>query len=197
MASSRLLLATNNAHKVTEFRRLLTDIPHELVTPADIGLSLDVEETGTTFEENATLKAEAFAEASGLLSLADDSGIEVEVLDGRPGVESARHGGVGLSDEDRMLLLLKEMVEVPDRARSCRYRVVLVLAHPDGTQQVTQGTCVGRLAHKPEGANGFGYDPIFYIPMFERTIAQLTPEEKDSISHRGQAARAMAALLMQ
>ena len=197
MAPSKLLIATNNSHKATEFRRLLSGVPYELVTPADLDISLDVEETGETFEENANLKARAFAKASGLPSLADDSGIEVEALDGKPGIHSARYGGSGLSDNDRMLLLLKEMVDVPDRARACRYRVALVLAKADGTAPtlVTQGTCEGRLARSPLGTDGFGYDPIFYMPIFQRTIAQLSPEEKDSISHRGQAARAMSARL--
>jgi XTP/dITP diphosphohydrolase len=195
MAPSRLLIATNNDHKVTEFRRLLADIPYELVTPSEIGLSLNVAETGITFEENATLKARAFAKASHLPSLADDSGIEVEALGGRPGVQSARYGGSGLSDDDRLKLLLRETAEVPERARACRYQVVLVLAKPDGTTQMSQGTCEGRLTTAPVGTNGFGYDPIVYIPMFQRTIAELDPDEKDSISHRGQAARAMAVLL--
>jgi XTP/dITP diphosphohydrolase len=195
MAPSRLLIATNNDHKATEFRRLLADIPYDLVTPSEIGISLDVAETGMTFEENATLKAWAFANASHLPSLADDSGIEVEALGGRPGVHSARYGGVGLSDDDRLKLLLRETAEVPERARACRYQVVLVLAKPDGTTEMSQGTCEGRLATVPVGTNGFGYDPIVYIPMFQRTIAELDPDEKDSISHRGQAARAMAVLL--
>lgn len=195
MALSRLLIATNNDHKISEFRRLLAGIPFELVTPSDIGISLDVEETGETFEENAILKAKAFAKTSKLPSLADDSGIEVEALGGKPGVHSARYGGPGLSDSDRLQLLLRETAEVQASARACRYQVALVLADPGGGMQMTTGVCEGRLALAPVGTGGFGYDPIFYIPMFQRTIAQLEPDEKDSVSHRGQATRAMTAML--
>ncbi len=197
MARETLLIATNNAHKVTELRRILGEADVTLLTPADVGIELDVEETGETFEENARLKARAFCAASGLPSLADDSGIEVDVLDGRPGVRSARYGGDGLDDADRTQLLLDELADVPDERRTCRYRVVLVLARPDGSEEVVDGACEGQAAFAPVGENGFGYDPIFYVPRFGRTMAQLDPEEKDAISHRGQAARRMADLLRQ
>ncbi len=195
MTDRRLLMATNNAHKVTEFRRLLSGLPFELVTPKEIGLDLDVVEVGATFRENAALKAHAFAKASGLPSLADDSGIEVDALGGRPGVQSARYGGPGLSDEDRARLLLGELDGVPDEKRTCRYRVALVLASPDGSEQAVEGTCEGRVAGSPAGAGGFGYDPIFFVPSHGQTIAQMGPEAKDAISHRGKAARALAKLL--
>ena len=195
MAHETLLIATNNAHKVTEFRRILGGPDVTLLTPADAGIEVDVEETGATFEENARLKARAFCAASGLPSLADDSGIEVDALGGRPGVRSARYGGDGLDDADRVLLLLDELADVPDEQRTCRYGVVLVLVRPDGSEEVVNGACEGRAAFAPTGANGFGYDPIFYVPRFSRTMAQLDPGEKDAISHRGQAARRMADLL--
>lgn len=195
MSRQRLLIASNNAHKVEEFRRLLADLPIELVTPRDIGLDLDVEETGDTFEENARLKAHAFAEASGLPALADDSGIEVDALDGRPGVRSARYGGPGLDDPGRTQLLLREMSGVPDGRRACRYRVVLVLADPDGSEETAEGSCEGVVARAASGTNGFGYDPIFHVPEFGRTIAELSAAEKDAISHRGRAAREMARIL--
>lgn len=195
MARETLLIATNNAHKVTELRRILGDLDVTLVTPADAGITLEVEETGETFEENARLKARAFCAASGLPSLADDSGIEVDALGGRPGVRSARYGGDGLDDADRTQLLLDELADVPDERRTCRYRVVLVLARPDGSDEVVDGACEGQAAFAPVGENGFGYDPIFYVPRFGRTMAQLDPAEKDAISHRGQATRRMAAVL--
>jgi XTP/dITP diphosphohydrolase len=195
MATFKLLLASNNAHKVVEFRRLFAHLPLELVTPRDIGLELDVDETGETFDENARLKAHAFAVASGLPSLADDSGIEVDALDGRPGVYSARYGGEGLDDEGRVQLLLREMDGVPDAKRTARYRVVLVLADPSGDEQATEGRCEGRVGYAPSGANGFGYDPVFFVPAFGKTIAELDPAQKDAISHRGEAARAMADVL--
>ena len=135
MSADRLLIATNNAHKITEFRRLLSAAPFELVTPADLGLALDVTEVGDTFRANASLKAQAFAAASGLPSLADDSGIEVDALDGRPGLLSARYGGPGLDDDGRLHLLLREVASVHEAQRTCRYRAVLVLADPSGGEQ--------------------------------------------------------------
>ena len=195
MVVFRLLLASNNAHKVTEFRRLFEGLDLELVTPREVGLELDVAETGETFKENARLKARAFAAASGLASLADDSGIEVDALDGRPGVFSARYGGDGLDDEGRVRLLLRELDGVAGARRGCRYRVVLVLADPAGGEWVTEGRCEGRVSLAPSGSNGFGYDPVFYVPMFGKTIAELDPAQKDTISHRGEAARAMADVL--
>ena len=195
MAHSPLLIATNNPHKVAEFRRLLGDVGLDLVTPAGIGLDLEVQETGQTFEENARIKARAFCAASGFPSLADDSGIEVDALEGRPGVRSARYGGDALDDAGRVSLLLAELGGAPQDQRSCRYRVVLVLARSDGSEEMTEGACEGRVAFEPVGDNGFGYDPVFLIPAYGKTVAQLGPHEKDAISHRGQAARRMAALL--
>ena len=195
MARETLLIGTNNAHKVIELRRILGGLDVTLLTPADAGIEIDVEETGETFEENARLKARAFCAASGLPSLADDSGIEVDTLGGRPGVRSARYGGDGLDDADRTQLLLDELAGVPEEQRACRYRVVLVLARPDGSEEVVDGACEGRAAFAPVGTNGFGYDPIFFVPRFGRTMAQLSPDEKDAISHRGQATRRMADLL--
>ena len=195
MAHPTLLIATNNAHKVVEFRRLLGGTGFALVTPAETSLDLDVEEKGSTFEENARLKARAFCAASGLPSLADDSGIEVDALDGRPGVRSARYGGDGLDDDGRVWLLLAELANVPQSRRGCRYGVTLVLARPDGSEELAEGTCGGSVSFEPVGSNGFGYDPVVYIPRFGRTVAQLSAAEKDAISHRGQAARRMAELM--
>ncbi len=195
MALTKLLIASNNNHKVTEFRRLFGHLPIDLLTPNDLNLNLDVDETGDTFEANARLKAHAFAEASGLPALADDSGIEVDALDGRPGVLSARYGGEGLDDAGRVQLLLQEMASIPDGKRACRYRVVLVLVDHTEPEESTEGRCEGQVARQTSGANGFGYDPIFYVPAYGKSIADISPDQKDEISHRGMAARAMAEIL--
>ena len=195
MADNRLLLATNNAQKVRELRLLLGHLPLQLLTPADLGLSLDVVEDGATFEANALRKARAFADASGLTVLADDSGIEVDALGGRPGVQSARYGGPGLEDEDRVALLLRELADVPDGERTARFRAVLAVAASDGTERVAEGSCEGTVARAPDGANGFGYDPIFFVPALGVTMARLSDEEKGAISHRGNAARKIAPVL--
>ncbi len=199
MAFTKLLIASNNQHKITEFRRLFGHLPFDLVAPQDISLSLDVEEVGDTFEANASLKAHAFAKASGLMSLADDSGIEVDALNGAPGVRSARYGGEGLDDEDRVQLLLHEMTSVQESQRTCRYRVVLALVDMDGPKETreasTEGRCEGQIAYEPSGSNGFGYDPIFFLPHYGKTIAEIRSDQKDEISHRGKAARWMAEIL--
>ena len=195
MALFTLLIATNNAHKVAEFRRLLAGASADLVTPNEAGVALEVPETGATFEENARIKARAFRDASGLPSLADDSGVAVDALGGRPGVRSARYGGEGLDDAGRVRLLLSEMEGVSDNERACRFHAVLAFAAPDGREETAEGVCEGRLARAPSGVNGFGYDPVFYLPQFGRTMAELAPEEKDAASHRGQAARRMLHLL--
>ena len=195
MGRFTLLIATNNAHKAAEFRRLLADADADLVTPAEVGVALEVPETGATFAENARIKAHAFRDASGLPSLADDSGVAVDALGGRPGVRSARYGGDGLDDAGRVRLLLAETAGVPDEERACRFHAVLAFAAPNGREETTEGVCEGRLAREPSGVNGFGYDPVFYLPEFGRTMAELAPEEKDAASHRGRAARAMLPLL--
>lgn len=195
MTTTRLLVASNNAHKVVEFRRLFEGLPYELVTPADLGLELDPEETGETFAENARLKALAFAEASGLPAMADDSGIVVDALNGEPGVLSARYGGPGLNDAGRVRLLLANMEGVPDGRRACRFKATLVLVGLDGGELEVEGVCEGRVAYAPAGPNGFGYDPIFFVVAHGKTMAELSDAQKDEISHRGRAARAMVALL--
>jgi XTP/dITP diphosphohydrolase len=198
MPLTKLLIASNNHHKMTEFRRLFDHVAVDLLSPYDINLNLDVDETGDTFEANARLKARAFAKASGLLALADDSGIEIDALEGRPGVLSARYGGEGLDDAGRVQRLLQEMVSVPDDQRACRYRVVLVLvdpAEPEVAEESTEARCEGQVARQISGKSGFGYDPIFYLPGYGKTIAEISADQKDEISHRGIAARAMAEIL--
>ena len=195
MEAPALLIGTGNPHKVAELQRLLGELPYRIVTPAELGLALEVVEDGATYAENAALKARAFAQASSMLSMADDSGIEVDVLDGRPGIYSSRYGGPEASDKDRVDLLLRELHDVPREQRGCRYVASIALAWPDGRLESFEGVCEGMVAWKPEGANGFGYDPIFYSPAHSITVAQMPPELKDRISHRGQAARLAAEFL--
>ena len=192
----RLLIGTNNAHKVREMVRLLEGAGWVALTPRELGIALDVAEDGDTFEANALIKARAFAGASGVPTLADDSGIEVDALGGRPGVHSARYGGPGLSDEERTALLLSEMAAVPDGQRGCRYVAVLALAWPGGEAETFSGTCEGELARAPAGGGGFGYDPVFYVPSAGRTVAQMDAAEKDALSHRGKASRLARARLV-
>jgi XTP/dITP diphosphohydrolase len=189
------LLATNNAGKAAELRRLLAGCGWELVTPADIGLQLEVEEHGVTYEENAIAKALQYSQASGLVALADDSGLEVDALGGRPGVQSARYAGPSAGDGDRVQKLLEELRDVPDEARSARFRAVIALARPDGHVETAEGAVAGRIARAPRGESGFGYDPVFLLPERGLTVAELPSDEKDAVSHRGAAARKARAIL--
>ncbi len=193
----RILLATNNPGKVREFRRLLEPFGFVAVTPAEAGIAVEVEESGESYEENAILKARAFAAASGMTALADDSGIEVDALGGGPGMYSARYGGEGLDDRGRVELLLKELREVPAEQRTARYRAVVAVAFGDcEAPPVTfEGVQEGRIGFAPRGERGFGYDPVFLLPD-GRTQAEATDEEKDEISHRAQAVKAAARYLL-
>lgn len=190
-----LVLATNNPGKVREFQRLLAGVPYDVRTPAELGVSLEVEEDGASYAENAVLKARAFARASGCIALADDSGIEVDALDGRPGMHSARYGGPGLDDAGRRELLLRELSGVPESRRTARYRAVVAVAGVAGADvQLFEATMEGAIGEAPRGEGGFGYDPIFEVGG-GRTAAELTDDEKDAISHRGKAVRAAAEYL--
>lgn len=191
----RLLLATNNPGKAAEFRQLLEGCGWELVTPGDLGLNLQVEEVGQTYAENASIKTEAYAEASGLVTLADDSGLEVDALGGRPGVLSARYAGPDRTDPERVEALLAELAGVPDEQRTARFRAVIAIAEPGGHVELMEGVVEGRIAHEPRGENGFGYDPIFLLPERALTTAELPPDEKNAVSHRGAAARKARAVL--
>ena len=189
-----LLLASNNAGKLREVRALLADI--KVVAPAVLGLELDVEESGQTFAANAQLKARAYAAASGQIALADDSGLEVDALGGAPGIYSARYGGPDLDDAGRCQLLLTELAPYPEPAqRRARFRCVLCAVSPDGRQCQTEGTCEGLIAPAPVGTNGFGYDPVFFVPAYGKTMAQLDPQVKNRLSHRAEALAAMRPLL--
>jgi len=194
--AKKLLLATNNKGKAREYKSLLRGIPFEIVTPAELGISTEVDETGASFEENARLKATTFAKESGLLSLADDSGLEVDTLGGEPGVHSARYAGEGASDADRVNFLLDKLKGVPEKERTARFRCVIALATNDGKVELCTGECRGFIATEPRGNNGFGYDPVFYLPELGETMAELPPEEKNKISHRARAAEKARELLM-
>ena len=185
----KLLLATNNQAKVHEYRNLLRDVAYELVTPAEQGITTIVDEVGGSLEENAKIKATAYATESGLLSMADDSGLEVDALNGEPGRFSARYAGEGASNMERIEYLLSRLKNIPWDKRSARFRSVIAIATPDGEVEYCQGECPGMITFSPKGEHGFGYDPIFYLPELEKTMAELPMEQKNQVSHRGQAAR--------
>ena len=192
----RLLIATGNQGKFAEFQVLLAGIPYELVSLRDMGITQTVEETGSTYQENARLKAEAYARASGLPTLADDSGIEVEALGNEPGVYSARYGGEDLTDMQRVELLLRNLAAVPGAPRTARFVCVIAIAWPGRETQFARGECPGAVASAPRGENGFGYDPIFLLPDLDKTMAELPAAQKNVLSHRGRAAQQAKALLM-
>jgi XTP/dITP diphosphohydrolase len=183
-----LLLATGNRGKVREYRSLLRGIPYKIVTPADLGMTLEVAETGDTFAENAGLKAAAFAAAGRRLALADDSGLEVDALGGGPGPLSRRYAGKGASDAERVVFLLARLRDVPEEARTARFRCVIAIAGPGGRAELCEGECRGVIITVPRGSHGFGYDPVFYLPEMGRTMAELTLAEKNRVSHRARAA---------
>ena len=195
----RLVLATRNAGKIREFRRLLGGIDVDLVGLDEAGVTEDVAETGSTFEENAVLKAEGYANLTGELVIADDSGLEVDALDGRPGVLSARYGGPGLTDEQRVQKLLDDLKDVRGWKRTARFRAVVAIAGTGvpGGAQTAEGVVEGAISHEPIGKNGFGYDPVFWIASLAKTTAELSGEAKDSLSHRGAAVRKMLPALEQ
>lgn len=187
-----LLIATHNPGKVREIVALWQRQGVTCLTLADLDLTRDVEETGDTFQANAILKATTYAQLSGRLTLADDSGLEVDALDGAPGVYTKRFGGSDLSQPERNALLLEKLAAVPPGQRGARFRCVAALAAPDGRLlALTEGRCAGEIALAPAGESGFGYDPIFYLPEHGCTMAELDPAQKEAISHRGQALRAM------
>jgi|YNPNPStandDraft_1061719.scaffolds.fasta_scaffold32904_2 XTP/dITP diphosphohydrolase len=187
----KILIATHNRGKLREYAALLAGLPIEWVTLDDVGVSTEVEETGSTFEQNALLKAEAYARLSGLPTLADDSGLEVDALGGAPGVQSARYAGSDASDADRYRLLLERMKNVPDAQRSARFRCVVALYIPGGEVYTAEGICEGRITHAPRGTYGFGYDPVFFVNECGVTMAELAPEIKNRISHRARAVQAL------
>ena len=184
----KVVLASQNKHKLEEISKITAKFDMELVLQSDLGVHIDVEETGTTFEENSLLKAKAVMEATGLPALADDSGIAVDALNGEPGVYSARYGGdESLDDWGRLLLLLKNTEHVPDGQRQAKFVSVITMVTPEGNVIQARGEIHGELTREARGENGFGYDPIFYYPPLGKTTAELSPEEKNQVSHRAKA----------
>lgn len=190
-----LLIATTNRHKLEELRAIFSNLPYQLFSLNDAQIDFDVEETGTTFQANSELKALTYARASGKLSLADDSGLEIDALGGAPGVYSARFAGVDTPYEERFRLLYERLRDIPPEQRTARFRCVMTIAEPSGYYQSVDGTLEGRIADAPRGVHGFGYDPIFFVPEYGMTSAELAPEVKNRISHRAQAAQRARVLL--
>jgi XTP/dITP diphosphohydrolase len=188
-----LLVGTTSAGKTRELRELLADLPARVVFPSDLGIEMEVEEGETSFVANAIMKARAYRRASGVMTIGEDSGFEVDALDGAPGVISARWGGSDYAVKNR--LVIDRVSGLPDARRGCRYISVLAIATVDGRVYRRMGTCRGRVAETPVGSGGFGYDPIFYVPELGRTMAQLESAEKAEISHRGRAVRRALPLL--
>lgn len=191
----RLLIATHNRGKLIEYREMFANLPLELVTLDEVGIRDDVAETGATLAENARLKAAAYARASGLLTLADDSGLEVDALAGAPGVHSKRYAGENTSDAERIAFLLDQLRTVPPGKRTARFRCAIALATPTGELCETDGVCEGEIAFEPRGSNGFGYDPIFHVSECGVRMAELSTTEKNRVSHRARAAEKARALL--
>jgi len=189
----KLVLASQNPKKIREMNEILAQLGVEVMSQTEAGVHVDVEETGTTFEENSLLKAKAVMEASGMPAIADDSGLCVDCLGGAPGVYSARYGGEGLDDAGRYKLLLENMRgQMP---RTAKFVSVITCCFPNGDVITARGECPGTIAFAPMGEGGFGYDPVFFVPQLKKTFAQLTAEEKNAISHRGKALEVFKAKL--
>jgi len=195
MGRTKLLVATRNQGKVREYQQLLANLPLSITHLDAEGVEMEIRETGSTFADNAVQKAQGYARASGLLTLADDSGLEVDALGGEPGVHSARYAGEEATDEQRYRLLLRKLKNVRWEDRTARFRCVIAVAEPRGEIYTAEGVCEGLIALGPEGEGGFGYDPIFYLPEHDKTMAQLEPVVKNRISHRARAARKIRPVL--
>lgn len=184
---AKLLIATGNPGKLRELCELLAGIPFALISPKEAGIKSRALEDGLTYEENAIIKARFLANQSKMLTLADDSGLEVDALGGEPGIKSARFGGDGISDAERNVLLLERLKDVPLEQRTARFKCVIAIASPLGRIETCQGVCEGVIAFEPAGSENFGYDPIFYFPSLGKTMAELPVDIKNQISHRGKA----------
>lgn len=193
----KMVIASRNMGKIQEYRKLLQDLPLTIVSLADFSGLSDIPETGTTFRENALIKARAAAAATGQMALADDSGLEVDYLQGAPGVFSARYAGPGKDDQANNKKLLEALRGVPSEQRGARFRCVIALVTPQGKEFLSEGVCQGEIAFRPRGTKGFGYDPLFLIPSLGKTFAELDPDVKNQISHRAQAMREMREILSQ
>lgn len=185
----KLLLATTNPGKIREYRSLLGDLGYEIVTLAEQGINEVASELGNSYEQNAQLKAATYARLTRLITVADDSGLEVDALDGEPGIHSARFAGKDATDADRMRTLLAKLADIPWKKRGAHFRCVIAIVAPEGQSQLCDGECHGTIAFQAGGENGFGYDPIFYLPEIGKTMAEISFEMKNQVSHRAQASR--------
>lgn len=183
----KLIFATGNENKMKEIRMILADCGYEILSMKEAGIDIDIVEDGKTFEENAMIKAKAISEVVGCVVLADDSGLEVDALDKAPGIYSARFMGEDTSYKIKNQAIIDKLEGVPDEERTARFVCAIAAAFPDGRVETRRGTIEGRIGYEESGENGFGYDPIFYVPEFGKTTAELSPEEKNQISHRGKA----------
>lgn len=191
----KLIFATGNEGKMKEIREILGDLDYEILSMKEAGVDVDIVEDGTTFEENAIIKAKTVMEATGSIVLADDSGLEIDYLDKAPGIYSARFAGEDTSYDIKNRIFLDRLEGVPDEERRARFVCAVAAVFPDGTVKVVRETIEGQIAHEIVGENGFGYDPIFYVPEYGCTTAEMTPELKNELSHRGKALRAMKKIL--
>ncbi|MBQ1372319.1 MAG: XTP/dITP diphosphatase [Oscillospiraceae bacterium] len=192
----RVVLASQNRHKLEEIQNILSKFDMELVLQSDLGVRVDVEETGSSFEENSALKARSVVEATGLPAIADDSGLCVDALDGAPGIYSARYGAPHcVDDRDRLEFLLKNMRTIRSEERTARFVCVITLAYPDGRTLTARGSCEGLITLEPQGTAGFGYDPVFFVPSYGCTFAQMGQQEKNAISHRANALNRLCQML--
>ena len=191
----KVILATGNKNKVREVQEILEGTGIEVVSMKDAGVDVEIDENGTTFEENARIKAETVCRASGCITIADDSGLEVDWLDGAPGIYSSRFMGEDTSYDIKNAAIIEKLNDAVGKERSARFVCAMAIAYPDAPTKTFKGVFEGRIAHAPQGANGFGYDPIFYVPELGCTSAELSDEEKNAVSHRGKALRLAAAAL--
>lgn len=191
----RLIFATGNADKMKEIRMILADAGYEILSMKEAGIDVDIVEDGSTFEENAIIKAKAISKIAGCVVLADDSGLEVDAMGGAPGIYSARFEGVDTPYSVKNKIIMDRLEGLPEEERTARFVCAIAAAWPDGRVITKRGIIEGRIAHKPAGDNGFGYDPIFFVPEYGKTTAELDPEEKNKISHRGKALRMIKEVL--
>ena len=188
---NKLIFATGNQNKMREIKAILADMDVEVLSMKEAGIDIDIVEDGKTFEENALIKARAVSKAGNALALSDDSGLEVDALNKEPGIYSARYMGEDTSYDIKNMNIIERLEGVPDEKRTARFVCAMAAVFPDGTEQTFVKTMEGRIGYKIAGENGFGYDPIFFLPEYGKTSAEISPEEKNAISHRGKALRAM------
>ncbi|MFR2774367.1 MAG: XTP/dITP diphosphatase [Anaerostipes sp.] len=191
----RLIFATGNQDKMREIREILGDKDYEILSMKEAGIDLDIVEDGSTFEENAMIKAKAVMETTGALTLADDSGLEIDAFGGGPGIYSARYLGTDTSYIEKNKVILEKLKDIPEEKRTARFVCAIAAAFPNGQTLTTRGTMEGIIGYEAKGENGFGYDPIFYLPQLEKYSAELSRDEKNSLSHRGEALRKMKEIL--